>query len=104
MAASKKKIVAEFLALHDKCEEANRTGDFKEKIKSRREFCEYASKYRKILKLSDEQVNDLKASLTELEKSNAEVDRLQTRLAKARLRYYDSLLEIPPTGKKRINH
>lgn len=104
MAASKKKIVAEFLALHNKCEEANKTGDFKEKIKSRREFCEYADRHRKILEISDEQVNELRASLNALEKSDTAVDRLQAKLARAKLEYYDTLLEISPTGKNRINH
>ncbi|HLM00115.1 MAG TPA: hypothetical protein VK400_03605 [Pyrinomonadaceae bacterium] len=113
MAVSKKvkKIVAEFFALFDRCEKVSESKDFKEKIKTRREFCEYVSKHRKVLGISDEKVKELEAGLAALEKSDANVKRLEARLAEARRaarqseqKYYDALLVEPPTGKKRISH
>jgi hypothetical protein len=113
MAVSKKikKIVAEFFALFDRYEEAFQSEDIKETIKRGREFCEYTSKNRKVLGLSDEQVDELTAKLDEVEKKDAEADRAEAALAKSRRaaeqsrqKYYQALLEEPPTGKKRINH
>jgi hypothetical protein len=105
------KIRAAFFELCDRCQAAHEGTDFKEKIRTKREFYEYTSKHRKVLRVSEEMVNGLKASLIALEKSDAEVDRAEARLAKAkreaeksRQEYYQVLLEEPPTGKKRIEH
>jgi len=107
----RKKIRDDFFELFDRCQEAHEGTDFKEKLKTKREFYEYTSKYRKALGVSDEKVNRLKASLIALEKSDAEVDRAEARLAKAKRDaekskqdYYDALLKEPPTGKKRLKH
>jgi hypothetical protein len=105
------KIRAGFFELCDRCQEAHEGTDFKEKIKTKREFYEYTSKHRKTLRVSDEVVDNLKAGLIALEKSDAEVDLAHARLAQAkrdaeasRQKYYQALLEEPPTGKKRIEH
>ena len=107
----RRKIRADFFELFDKCQAAHEGTNFKEKIKTKREFYEYTRKHRRILGVSDEQVADLEASLIALEKSDAKVDRAEAELAKAkraaeksRQDYYDALLVEPPTGKKRLNH
>ena len=107
----RRKIRDDFFELFDRCQAAHEGTDFKEKIKTKREFYEYTRKHRRVLGVSEEQVNGLKASLIALEKSDAEVDRAEANLARAkrdaeksRQAYYDALLEEPPTGKKRINH
>lgn len=107
----RRKIRADFFELFDRCQAAHEGTDFKEKIKTKREFYEYTSKHQRILGVSDEQVSGLKASLLALEKAEAKVDRAEAELARAeraaeksRQDYYDALLEEPPTGKKRLNH
>ena len=107
----RRKIRADFFELFDRCQAAHEGTDFKEKIKTKREFYEYTSKHRKILRVSEETVSELKAKLIALEKSDAKVDRAEANLAKAkrdaeksRQDYYDELLKEPPTGKKRVEH
>ena len=108
---TRRKIRDKFFELVDRCQEAHEGTDFKEKLRTKKEFYEFTSRYRRILGVSDEQVNGLKKSLTALQKSDAEVDRAEAALAKAkrvaeksRQDYYDALLKEPPTGKKRFNH
>lgn len=105
------KIRAGFFELCDKCQVAHEGTDFKEKIRTKREFYEYVRDHRKVLRVSEEQVNHMEASLIALEKSDAEVDRAHARLTKskraaekAKQDYYDLLLKEPPTGKKRLKH
>jgi hypothetical protein len=107
----KKRIRDGFFELCDKCQAAHEGTDFKEKIRTKREFYEYTKKHRRILRIPEEQVNQLEASIIALEKSDAKVDRAEAELKRAkraaeksRQAYYDALLEEPPTGKKRLNH
>lgn len=107
----RKKIRDGFFELVDRCQAAHEGTDFKEKIKTKKEFYEYTKKHRRVLRVSDEMVKDLEDSLNALLESNAKVVRIEAELAKAkraaeksRQAYYDALLEEPPTGKKRISH
>jgi hypothetical protein len=108
---TRKKIRDDFFALCDKCQAAHEGTNFKEKIKTKKEFYEYTKKHRKILGISVEQVKGLEASLIALLESDAKVDRAEAELAKAKRdaekskqEYYDALLKEPPTGKKRLEH
>jgi hypothetical protein len=107
----RRKIRQGFFELFDRCQAAHEGTDFKEKLRTKKEFYEYTRRYRRVLGVSEDMVNDLKEKLIALQKSDAEVDRAEAALARAkrdaeksRQEYYDALLKEPPTGKKRLEH
>lgn len=113
MASFKKlmKIQEEFSHLFLKYEEALESENDREIIKYTREIFAFISKHRKTLEISDETINEFDEIISNYEKSTTEAEIAEAKAAESnrkfeisKERYFKALLELPPIGKKRINH
>lgn len=106
-----KKILDDYNALCDLHEEALKRGDSEESLKCGKKVLAYIIEHQKELKVSDDQLEEMKKKAVEVEKAHAECKRLEAELRlnrlaarKAEAEYYDAWLEMPPQGKARTEH
>lgn len=107
MAYSKrvKKIRDDFVALYDRAHAAYENGDRKSYLKLQKEFLAYCCKFQKELKISDRQIEGMRARLLEAEASEAhllhlraERKRLEREVEAAEKELLDDLPEADRRG------
>lgn len=106
MAKPKKidKLLAKMEELIELQQQAFEKGDSDTLHKYSREYLEFVTLHQKTLNVSDELIANLRRSVERGDKLREKVEKISGELEKVKKIYFDSLLDLPPTGKKRTEH